>query len=441
MQKMEANIELWGGVECTINRIRDQYFNQLRRSGHWERADDDLERFAQLGLRTLRFPLLWEALAPDSLDQIDWRWADARLEKVKSLGIRPIAGLLHHGSGPRYTSLLDPEFPEKLAMFAGCVARRYPWIDAYTPINEPLTTARFSALYGHWYPHATDGLAFSRALVNQCRGISLAMRAIREVNSASILVQTEDLGHTFSTPRLSYQADFENDRRWITWDLLRGDVGPKHPVWSFFGSVGFDSAGFDFFKTQPCPPDIIGINYYVTSERYLDEEVENYPTELWGNNGRDAYADDAAVRTRLEGLVGAEAMMHETWLRYHTPIALTEVHLGCTEDEQLRWFVEMWRSAARARAKGVDLRAVTAWSLLGSSDWNNLVTEQRGHYETGVFDVRSGKLRPTLLASALPYLASGKQFHHPILNQPGWWRRPSRLRHIRTTPKHSFLVP
>ena len=25
---------------------------------------------------------------------------------------------------------------------------RYPWIDAYTPVNEPLTTARFSGLYG-----------------------------------------------------------------------------------------------------------------------------------------------------------------------------------------------------------------------------------------------------------------------------------------------------
>jgi dTDP-4-dehydrorhamnose reductase len=427
---MEAKqpMELWGGVECTINRVGDRYSSQLELSGHRERADEDLERFAQLGMRTLRFPILWENLAPDSLDEIDWRWTDARLAKLQSLGIRPIAGLLHHGSGPPYTSLLDPEFPEKLARFAGEVARRYPWIDAYTPVNEPLTTARFSALYGHWYPHARDGHAFAQAFVNQCRGITLAMRAIRKVNSAAALVQTEDLGRSYSTPRLAYQADFENERRWLTWDILSGMLDREHPLWSYFEWVGFDLAALEFFTTQPCPPDLIGINYYVTSERYLDEQVENYPTESWGNNGRDAYADDAAVRARAEGLEGSGGLLRETFMRYGAPTAITEVHLGCTEDEQLRWFMENWTAAEEARRDGVDVRAVTAWSLLGSFDWDSLVTESRGHYEAGVFDISSGDRRPTLLASALPLFAQGAPFRHPVLESPGWWRRRSRLR-------------
>ena len=109
-------IELWGGAECTVNRVRDQYFNQLDRSGHWGR-ETDLDRFAELGLRTLRFPLLWETLAPDSPERIDWSWADQRLTKLRALGIRPIVGLLHHGSGPRYTDLIDPLFPEKFSAF------------------------------------------------------------------------------------------------------------------------------------------------------------------------------------------------------------------------------------------------------------------------------------------------------------------------------------
>ena len=29
-----------------------------------------------------------------------------------------------------------------------------PHITNYTPVNEPLTTARFSGLYGAWYPHS-----------------------------------------------------------------------------------------------------------------------------------------------------------------------------------------------------------------------------------------------------------------------------------------------
>jgi len=149
----KTSIELWGGVECTVNRVRNQYFNQLDRTGHWRR-ETDLDRFAELGLHALRFPLLWETLAPDSPEIIDWSWADQRLAKLRALGIRPVVGLLHHGSGPRYTDLIDPLFAEKFSRFARQVACRYPWIDAYIPTNEPLPTARFSALYGHWYPHS-----------------------------------------------------------------------------------------------------------------------------------------------------------------------------------------------------------------------------------------------------------------------------------------------
>src|SRR5437868_15109270 len=105
MKQSNQQLELWGGVECTINRVHNRFSSQLKLNGHWDRADEDLERFAELGLRALRFPVLWESLAPESLDQIDWRWADARLTKLSSLGIRPIVGLLHPVSGPRYTDL------------------------------------------------------------------------------------------------------------------------------------------------------------------------------------------------------------------------------------------------------------------------------------------------------------------------------------------------
>src|SRR4051795_10411203 len=106
-------LEWWGGVEPTINRVGDRYFSQLRRNGHRTRLTD-LDAFAQLGFRRLRFPILWEELAPESPDALNWSVVDAPLERVRALGMAPIGGLLHHGSGPRYTSLIDPQFPEKL---------------------------------------------------------------------------------------------------------------------------------------------------------------------------------------------------------------------------------------------------------------------------------------------------------------------------------------
>src|SRR4051812_23592708 len=97
-------IEVWAGVECTVNRVGDRFFNQLRKSGH-DRRPDDLKRFAELGIRAIRYPVLWELFAPEEDFSIDWSWAGERLELLRQLQIRPIVGFLHHGSGPEYTNL------------------------------------------------------------------------------------------------------------------------------------------------------------------------------------------------------------------------------------------------------------------------------------------------------------------------------------------------
>ncbi len=419
-------LEMWGGVECTVNRVGNRWLDQLARSGHDTRRDD-LDRFAALGIRALRYPVLWERHAPDGLDTFDWSWSDERLAKLHELQLRPIVGLLHHGSGPAYTSLLDDRFPAGLARFARAVAERYPWITDFTPVNEPLTTARFSGLYGHWYPHGRSDREFVRALLNEVRGIVLAMQAIREVTPGARLIQTEDCGSASGTPRTRRQVQYERQRRWLTCDLLTGRVARGHPLWPFLAQAGMTEEDQAFFAEHPCPPDIVGLNYYVTSDRHLDDRVERYPAWTHGGNGFVRYADVEAVRARPAGIVGHEAHLLAAWERYHLPVAITEVHLACTREEQMRWLVESWCGAERARARGADVRAVTAWALLGSYDWDSLATRDDGHYEPGVFDLRSPAPRSTALARVVRALASGHKPEHPVLRAPGWWTRPERL--------------
>ena len=419
-------IEWWGGVECTVNRIGDRWFDQLAWSGHDDRIAD-LEQFAGLGVSALRYPVLWERLAPESLGRIDWRWADERLARLRDLGIRPIVGLVHHGSGPVYTSLLDPEFPEKLARFADAVARRYPWVTEFTPINEPLTTARFSALYGHWYPHQRSTHSFVRALTNQARGIVMAMRAIRRVIPAAQLIQTEDCGKSFGTEFTAEQVAHDNHRRWLTWDLLTGAVRQGHPLYDFLRHSGFTADDEAFLGNEPCPPDMVGLNYYLTSDRYLDSAVASYPSHTHGGNGVIRYADVEAVRGRPEGIVGHEAHLVEAWERYRIPVALTEIHLACTREEQLRWLQQAWADAQSARDNGVDVRAVTAWALLGSYNWDSLVTVDAGHYEPGAFDVRGPTPRRTALGRLVCTLAAGETPEHPLFDTAGWWHRSQRF--------------
>ncbi|PTY00333.1 family 1 glycosylhydrolase [Opitutus sp. ER46] len=420
-----APIEMWGGIECSHVRIGEAVRNQLAQTGHASRLED-LDRIAALGIRALRYPVLWEHHHVGG-GQIDWRWADERLGRLRELGIRPIVGLIHHGSGPLAGGLLDAGFVEGLARFARQVAERYPWVDAYTPVNEPGTTARFGGLYGLWHPHARDNGSFGRCFVNECLATRAAMRAIRQVNPAAQLIQTEDIGKVHSTPPLAYQARYENERRWLTFDVLCGRVDPRHPVHAHLIDCGIPRAELTSFVDDPCPPDVLGMNHYVTSERLLDECLERYPANTHGGNGREAYADVDAVRVRAEGLGGVEQLLLELAERYQRPIAITEVQLACTREEQVRWLVEIWQAAESARARGADVRAVTPWALLGAFDWDSLLVQPRGRYETGAFDVRGGRPRLTAVGRAITALAREGRFEHPVLSTPGWWRRPVRL--------------
>lgn len=419
------HLELWGGHECTVNRVGATYHDQTVRSGHQNRLDD-LDRFAALGLKALRYPVLWERVSPKKPDQFDWRWTDERLARIRELGMRPIVGLLHHGSGPKYTSLVDQNFVGLFAGYARAAAERYPWVQDWTPVNEPLTTARFCALYGHWYPHLANEHLFWAALFNQIDGTRAAMAEIRKVNPAARLIQTEDLGRSYSTRAVKHQADFDNARRWMTWDLLTGQVTPGHLLWDRLAGFGFGDR-MRAIADDPCPPDVVGVNHYLTSDRFLDHRLGDYPPERHGGNEFVDFADVEAVRVTLPAPGGLEGALDEAWARYGLPLAVTEAHNGCTREEQVRWLREAWETAERLRGRGVDVRAVTAWALLGTYDWNSLLTRHIGHYEVGAFDIRTDPPRPTGIAAELTRIGANAGDPHPATQGPGWWRRDIRL--------------
>ncbi|MDF3077272.1 MAG: sugar nucleotide-binding protein [Sphingobacteriaceae bacterium] len=438
MRTYDEKVEVWGGLECTINRIADSYLDQLEYSGHYKR-EKDLELLAGLGITKLRYPVLWEKHQPNANQQIDWSLSESRLAKLRQLGIEPIAGLVHHGSGPAHVHILEESFASGLAQYAAEVAAKFPWINYYTPINEPLTTARFCGLYGFWFPHKRSDKTFVRILYNECKATVLAMQEIRKINPAAKLVQTEDLGKTHSTPLLKYQADFENRRRWLGFDLLCGKVTPKHKLWKYLLKSGLKPAELDFFIQNPYPPDVLGFNHYLTSERYLDHNIRNYPAHTHGGNKKQRYADVEVVRVGTAHADGPYKLLKSAWKRFKLPIAITELHLHCTRDEQLRWVQTVWHAANELKNEGVDIRAVTAWAAFGSYGWNKLLTRPNGDYESGIFDVLSGTPRTTALAQLVRGLSQGEEFHHPVMEGEGWWKRDDRIIYYPETKKNNIF--
>lgn len=427
MSQEQTRPAFWGGVECTVNRIGDRQMDQNERTGH-EAREGDLDLVAgDLGVRALRYPVLWERTTAKLNDPPRWEWSDRRLAHLRQLGITPIVGLLHHGSGPFGTSLEDPRLPALFAEYARAVADRYPWVELWNPVNEPATTSRFSGLYGYWYPHRKDEAAFARILVNQIRAVAAAMRAIRTVNPRAQLIQTEEVGEVRGRPGLATQIEKDNQRRWLSLDLLTGRVQADHPLHAWLIACGVSPADRADLCESPCPPDVIGVNHYLTSERYLDDRLELYPEAMHvGQDGR-RYVDTDAVCSAAEPLLGPRASLARTHARYRIPVAITEMHLAGSEDDRIRWLLEIWDGAVEAGRQGVPVRSVTAWSVFGIIDWDSLATCWNGNYEPSLWDVSSGAPKPTAVLEIARALARGETPRPPALDSPGWWNTPARL--------------
>lgn len=425
----KTEIEIWGGVECTVNRVGDQYFDQSEYSGHYTRGINDIDLIGSLGIKMLRYPVLWEKHQPIENAAIDWTFIEKNLERLRELNITPIAGLVHHGSGPKHVNFFDGSFEDGLAEYAKLVIQKFPWLEYFTPVNEPLTTARFCGLYGHWYPHGKSDYSFYKILLSECKATVMAMQAIREVNPQAKLIQTEDLGKCYSTGLLAYQAEFENHRRWLSYDLLCGRVNEQHPMWKYLIKAGISKDELVYFIENNFVPHIAGFNYYITSERYLDHEMSKYPRQYHGGNGKHKYADIETVKVPLKEENGPAVLLREAWEHLKIPLAITECHLHSTREDQMRWFNVMWNTLNKVKEEGVDIRAITAWAIFGLTGWNKLVTEPWGVYEPGVFNVSSGCPRPTALARFIQELTHHKVYYHPVLDNEGWWQRSTRLQY------------
>lgn len=259
----------------------------------------------------------------------------------------------------------------------------------------------------------------------QIKATVLSMREIRRIRPDAKLVQTDDLGSIRSTPELSHLAELMNERRWLPFELLCGNVDRQHPVFTYLQQSGISERDLLWFRDNPCPPDILGVNYYATSDRFIDHRTWLYPEDRRSAEGN--FIDVEAVRVSPLELCGFRRILEAAWERYQRPVVITEVHLCGTVDQQVRWAAEAWNSMLELRDQGAKCLAITFWALLGSYFWDSLVTEDNGHYEPGVFDISSGKLEPTPLADLVRDLASGQGLPNHALATPPWWRDPGRF--------------
>ena len=215
------------GIEASCPTIDDKRtrVDQMESSRHYELWRRDFELVDQLGISFLRYgpPIhrTWVAA-----EKYDWSFADATFADLRRRDIAPIADLCHFGVPECIGDFQNPDFPKLFAVYARTFAERLPWVQLYTPINEMLVCAMFSAAYGWWNEQLKSDRAFVTALKNIAKANILASLAILDFRPDAIFIQSESSEYFHAdNPGALASAGQMNLRRFLSLDLNYAATG------------------------------------------------------------------------------------------------------------------------------------------------------------------------------------------------------------------------
>lgn len=338
--------------------------DQMQASGHDRLWREDFRLVHELGIRCLRYGPAYHRthLGPG---RYDWAFADAAFAELRRLGIVPIADLCHFGLPDWLGNFQNPDFPACFAEYARAFARRYPWIWLYTPVNEMLVTAEYSALRGFWNEGRADDAAFVRALGHVVDANRRAAEAIAEECDAWFVQSETTRYHHPHDPQAAPWSAWLNERRFLSLDLNYGRM-PGPEVRAYLLANGMPRARLAAFMRgalrRRC---VMGTDYYEGSEQVV-------------------FADRV---TRASNVLGYYGLTRQYHARYRLPVMHTETN-------QLQglnaafWLERQWANVLRLRQEGIPVIGFTWYSLTDQVDWDIDLREARGHVNAnGLFDM------------------------------------------------------
>ncbi len=364
------------GIECSYPTIeKDGYRirrDLLEECGHYKNYKQDLGLVRELGLNVLRYGLPYYSIQQGP-DTYDWEFADLVMAEIKKLNITPILDLMHFGVPDFIGDLQNPELPIHFANYAEQVAKRYPWVRYYTPVNEIFVTSRISGKDGGWNERLTTDRGFVTALKHCVAASILGTHSIARRRPDCIIVQSESAEYIHdasATP--SPEIKLKNALRFLSLDLLYARA-PDADVCLYMMDNGLTREEYNWFmKGEPPGYQIMGNDYYGNNEHIMTPD------------GKMLSAEDVS---------GWYLITREYYDRYKKPVMHTETNTF-NPDYAPTWLWKQWLNIMRMRADGVPVLGFTWYSLIDQVDWDTALTEQNGRVnECGLFDMNR-KPRP-----------------------------------------------
>jgi beta-glucosidase/6-phospho-beta-glucosidase/beta-galactosidase len=352
----------------TINGGRTR-IDEMESCRHYELWRTDFELVEELGLQYLRYgPPLHRTWLGDG--RYDWTFADETFADLKRRRIVPIADLCHFGVPDWIGNFQNPDFPKLFERYAADFARRYDWVQLYTPINEMLICALFSALYGWWNEQQTSDRAFVTALKHLVRANVLAMRAILEIRPDAIFIQSESSEYFHAeNPQAIKPAEIRNARRFLSLDLNYGRRLDSE-MYEYMMDNGLTREEYHFFLRYDLKHHcIMGNDYYITNEHRVAPDGSQQPAgEVFGYDG----------------------ITWQYFERYHLPVMHTETNFAQGErgDEAVFWLWKQWANVLRVRNEGIPIVGFTWYSLTDQVDWDVALREKNERVcPVGLYDL------------------------------------------------------
>ncbi len=365
------------GIENSYPTIRNGQcrIDQMEKCGHYEKWSQDFDLVEDLEIWFLRYgPPLHKVWLGHG--KYDWSFTDLVFRDLFRRNICPIVDLCHFGVPSWIGHFQNPDFPQLFCSYAEAFARRFPWVQLYTPINEMFICALFSAYYGWWNEQMTTDKGFVTALKHIVKANVLAMRAILKVRPDAIFMQSESSEYFHAdNPAAIKPAEIMNARRFLSLDLNYGRRVDSE-MYEYLMDNGLTRDEYHFFLQWHLKHHcIMGNDYYVTNEHRVSD------------NGK----------TRAAGEVfGYDEITVQYYERYLLPVMHTETNLsqGPLGNEAEDWLWKQWANVLHVRNKGIPIVGFTWYSLTDQIDWDCALREENNRVSpVGLYDLNR-QIRP-----------------------------------------------
>lgn len=340
---------------------------------HYRFWREDVDLAASIGFRAMRYGIPWYRVEPEP-GRFDWSFTDCVLPYLFERGIEPIVDLMHYGT-PLWLegSFLSPEYPERVARYAGEVARRYGGLRYFTPLNEPFVNAELCGRLALWPPYGVGDRGWTGVMHSICKGIVQTVEELRRVRPDAVMVHVEAIGCGFTEePALRERLELDMARELAMFDLVSGHVGRTHPLGPYLMANGLHRADLEWFEDRAIDLDVVGLNYYPFMSvwrRWTAKDGETHQEPVWGGG---------------EYLSRIVRDYHQ---RYHRPIVITECsfneraargrafatppYASISEPDSTRrlWLEEALTTIQAIRSEGLPLAGFVWWPLFDLINW------------------------------------------------------------------------